>query len=293
VRLGTAVVTSGSILFIEVVRLRKWFRRVAVALLIVIVISWLALYGTSLYHRRKAARLLNELQALSPSTSAADISNLLHRYRWQPNHECTPKSCAYTAVVENLGPFRILDRSTLWDYFGMRPWAVSASISTKNGKFSSAEYWADVGRGRGDLAHVGLLGRAIWAHVGASSMISDSYLAMRQTINRKRGVSDAKDYMVTKPCWDTYGWGDLLSVATSSTPTQAAREFAFDVDLSCTTAFKPCTELCQLRPEAWKELMAQGAGGCNMDEEALARARRACGDWAGRVGNAGKLTTGN
>jgi disulfide bond formation protein DsbB len=284
VRLGTAVVTSGSILFIEVVRLRKWFRQVAVALLIVIVISWLALYGTSLYHRRKAARLLNELQALSPSTSAADISNLLHRYRWQPNQECTPKSCMYMAVVENLGPFRILDRSTLWDYLGLRPWAVSASITTNNGKFSSAEYWVEVGLGRGYLHHVGFLGRAIWAGVGADAIVSDSYLGMRQTTNRERGVIDTKDYMVTKPCWDTYGGGELLSVATSSTPTQAAREFAFDVNLSCTTAFKPCTELCQLRPAAWKEFIAQGAAGCNMDEEALARARRACGDWAGQVG---------
>jgi hypothetical protein len=127
--------------------------------------------------------------------------------------------------------------------------------------------------------------------MAASSTLSDGYVDILRSAERSRGIENIKQFRVIKPCWT--GGGEQLEVGTALNPTQESRRLVFNVNLGCTTAFGACTELCQLMPSAWKEFIAEGAHGCNMDEEALEMARRACGDWAGRVGNARKLTTDN
>lgn len=270
--------------------MRRWFRRLGLVFFILVVLSWITLYGTSVYHRRKAARLLSELEALSPSTSAADTSNLLNRYRGEPNQECTPKSCTYYLVIENTGPLRILTWSTLWGDIGLRPWGVFATLTNTANIYSRADLFVYVGRRR-DSEFERFEGMTTWSSAGASSTLSDHYLDVLRKIEQTRGVTNESELRVVKPCWT--GGGEMLEVWTTSNPMRNSRHMAFDINFACTTAFKPCTELCQLMPSAWKQFIAEGAHGCNTGGEPLARARRACGDWAGRVGNAGKQTTGN
>jgi hypothetical protein len=269
---------------------RKRLRKIGVVIILAFVCVWSGLYGMSLYHRHKAVRLLREVQAVS---TVVDVQSLLDRKRYKWAQDCTRDSCSYTAVIENLGPFQILAKTTAWDYVGIRPWVVRATIDVSAGKIARLEYFADLGRGRGDLHRIGPLGTPIWAWIAADTILSDGYFFKRTEIYRKSGFVTPNDFLVTKPCVSTYGGGEDLSIIASTKPSKPAFDLAFDMNLSCLTAFRPCTELCQLRSKVWARFLAEGAHGCNLDEEALARARRACGDWAGRVGNAGKPATGN
>ena len=200
----------------------------------------------------------------------------------------------YNIRIENFGPAKVLLRATSWDYVGLRPWATSVNVTVSKNKLPWVNYSVIVGVGKGHLHRSGLFNLPMWAWESAASTFSDEYLHVRQE-TEENGYTTYGDrpFLVYKPCLTIGGGGESLNVIASNRPTEYAKQLAFDIHLECLLSAKACTTLCQLRPKAWAQFLSEGAHGCNMDEEALEMARRACGDWAGRVGNAGKLTTDN
>lgn len=168
---------------------------------------------------------------------------------------------------------------------GLRPWMVRARFGFHDGRSNGGlSMW--VGAPRGALIDVDN-DHPVWYWLDASTSFSPSGLEEEKALHRADrdpSVASHSDFLIYKPCLTTYGGGEVLNTLLSNDPARATREMAFDRNLSCLTAFESCTELCELAPRAWAQFVADGAHGCNMGEEALTRARRACGDWAGQVG---------
>jgi hypothetical protein len=261
-----------------------WVRRFVFVVLIALVAVWGALYSTSCYKRAKVERLLHDVSTFPENGSLASALELAKRYRGEPEGACDGHYCSVAIWIGNLGPRYLLTRSTVVDFVGLRPWFVRATVSVREGSPASS-YLVLLGKGRGELHHDGWFGTAIWAELGAGWSASGDALQEYHKSLRDHGREDPhnNEFVVNKPCLTTYGGGEVLTVLRNSHPA-AQLKYLDEVNLDCLTSFRPCTELCQTMPAAWKEFVSRGAHGC-MDAEALNRARRACGNWAGDVGH--------
>jgi hypothetical protein len=274
-------------LFVGVYR-NKWVRRFASLVGIGIVLLWAALYATSQYKRSQAERLLRDLSALPADISLNSALKFAKRYGGGPlpGYACNEHLCILSIAITNYGPKYMLAHSTLFDYVGLRPWEARAGISVHERGPISTGYTLLIGRGRGELHHSGMFSAALWAWLDAGFDASDTRLQKyTESLRRRRYTPwDDEGVLISKPCLTTYGGGEALQVLTPSRPDDSAKRVASNIHFRCLTGFRPCTEMCQVMPDAWREFVSHGAHGCNMDSEALERARRACGDWAGNVG---------
>jgi len=171
-------------------------------------------------------------------------------------------------------------------WVGLHPFLVRAEFGYGS-QNSKGQFLVVLGAPRG--AYVDLYGHTpIWYWIDANSSFSPSGLEQRKKLynDHEAGTKQAahEDFFVYKPCWTTYGGGETLETLLGQDPSPATRAMAFDRDLSCLTRFKSCTELCQIAPRTWAQLLDDGGHGCDMFDEYLARARRVCGEWAGRIG---------
>jgi hypothetical protein len=153
-------------------------------------------------------------------------------------------------------------RRTEWDYFGLRPWEVTAHIETTNGQITDIGLRTVVGRGRGWLYNEGLFSGNMWAWlmvgVRANAQVFEQDVSLQKEYARAQAVNTGHQItagdngiIVRKPNLDTPGGGEVLSTNLSLGAPSDSKRTAFDINLRCTTAMSPCTELCQLTPSAW------------------------------------------
>lgn len=251
--------------FIRKVGTYVWHAAICIAVLtLAIVVFWAVSYIVSVHHRRKAERLLQQLAELQPGTTDVHMVQRIARESGGRAH-CTGDLCSYdfenSFAFTNSGPLRVF-RRTEWDYFGLRPWQVTAQIRMNGDKLTGTEFGAFVGRGQGWLYHEGPFSGSMWAWLAVSVMVDsgrfEQSLGFEKETVRKEAIRTGRQIeagsggiIVVKPNLDTPGGGEALEVYLSPSAPPGSRKDAFDLNLRCASTMQPCTELCQLATSAW------------------------------------------
>jgi hypothetical protein len=242
-----------------------WHTIICVAIVgLIISAFWAVSSALSVHHRRQAERLLQQLATLQPGvTDFRRAQQIAQDFRG--SERCISDSCSYdfdnSFALPGSWPSGAL-RRTEWDYFGLRPWRLTAHIETTNSQLTKLEFAVGVGLGRGWLYHQGLFSGNMWATLMTSVTISAEQFERRLRSQREgshenaietESQMEAEDggIIVTRPSLDTPGGGEALEVFLSPDAPPESRRVAFDLNLRCTTTMLTCTELCQLAPSAW------------------------------------------
>ena len=243
-----------------------WHAIICTGVLALILTSyWAVSYGVSVYKRHRTERLLQQLASLHVGTGDSQRARQIARDFGGTEH-CATDLCTYDFEEHfAYSDSRLLHAlyRTEWDHFGLRPWEVSAHIAIHNGQLSEMSFMVLVGRGRGWLYNEGLLSGNMWAWLVASIRSGTQSFERRrqaeQEYARRYAVKSGNrieagnnGIIVKKPNLTISGGGESLEILLSPNAPAESRAIAFDVNLRCTTAMWPCTELCQLTPRAWQ-----------------------------------------
>ena len=236
-----------------------WHAIVCIAVLgLLLMVFWAASYAISVHHRRQAELLLQQLALLHPGASDfSAVQQISKEFGGAPH--CASDVCSYDFEQEfafsDSGPRRVF-RRTEWDYFGLRPWQLTAHIKTKNRELTDTSFRVLVGRGRGWLYNEGMLSGSMWALLMVSVRINAEAFERNVRFEKKRAgiqqIEARNGIILGKPTLDTPGSGEMLTANLSPDAPPESKRMAFDVNLRCTTSMSPCTELCQLFPAAWQ-----------------------------------------
>jgi hypothetical protein len=231
-----------------------WHTMVCLAVLALLLgLYWSVAYSVSMYRRRRAEQMLQQLAALKPGIknprSAQQIAKDLGG-----KESCFEEACSYDFdnkfAFSDSWPQRLLGR-TAWDYFGLRPWLVSAVIGKADSEPTDVHVMVAVGWNRGfDMWS--------WRVVDVTTLsagrfddrstdeekysVTESERQTRLTQDRSYGV------LIRRPNLDALGGGEALSVYLSSAAPSASRRAAFDINLRCATSRTPCDGMFQLVP---------------------------------------------
>jgi hypothetical protein len=192
---------------------------------------YLFLLGANFYYRKTAEHLLNDIHVLGSSSMTCVAANglLAGRYLAQP----VPGATMYS--VNNYWLTRLLVKLRITQptgYAGLRPWLVRASVTCQDQRIDGNWFTVIIGAtGAGDLSI------SSWARPSSPYAYCVHY-----SLKRHPG------YVVTHA-------SNLrrlnIRIGEEATPTE--REEGSHVNLSCLTRFRPCRELPDLMPEAWKD----------------------------------------
>lgn len=226
-----------------------------------ITLLWSFAYSLSVHRRQQAEPLLAHLASLQQNgTSSVNVKQIAEVFGGKEH--CANDSCTYDFDYGSVftGPrmWKLFQR-TEWDYLALRPWKMTARISTSNGNLTDLYLQTWIGRGRGWLYDDGLFAGNMWAWWMVS--ISSSRDQFDQRVKGEREYLGALGHkidpgsdgiFVGKPNVDTPGSGEALTVDLSPSAPLESRSAAFDINLRCATAMTPCTHLCQVAPSAWR-----------------------------------------
>jgi hypothetical protein len=227
-------------------------------------VFWTVSYSLSVHQRRQAELLLRQVAALQPGGTGSPAVQQVAKDFGGRRH-CSGELCSYdfeNSFAFTDSPTGVL-RRTEWDYFGLRPWQVTAHIETRSGELSGVYFRAVIGRGRGWLYDKGLFSGSMWAWLMVSVRtdaeqfeqdvkLEKEYVSVQALKTGHQITAGNNGLIVGKPHWDTPGSGQVLTVNLSPGTSPASRSVAFDLNLRCATALSLCTELCQLTPAAWR-----------------------------------------
>ena len=234
-------------------------------LTLVLSVFWAISYGLSVHRRRQAQRMLQQLAALQQgATGVRAAQQMAHDFRGREH--CVGDLCSYdfdnSFAVPGSGPPSVLRRTEL-DYFGLRPWRVTAHVETQNDELTDVEFAVGVGRGQGWLYNEGLFSGNMWATLMVSVTINAGRFEQRLRLEKESVGGNAirsghqlevgsEGLIMIKPSFDIPGGGEALEAYLSLGASPGSRKAAFDLNIRCATAMSPCEELCQLAPSAWR-----------------------------------------
>jgi hypothetical protein len=140
---------------------------------------------------------------------------------------------------------------TEWDYFGLRPWLVSAVIRKTNNEPTDVYLTAAVGWNRGfDMWSWRVVNVTTLSASGFEDRSTDQERYSVTESERQIRLAQDRSYgvLLVRPSLDTPGGGEALSVYLSSAAPAASRRAAFNINLRCATSRVPCAEMFQLVP---------------------------------------------
>jgi hypothetical protein len=214
---------------------------------------WSFAYSASVYRRRQAEQMLQQLAVLQPgiknSRSAQQIAK-----DFGGRESCFDEICRYDFgnrfTFSDSWPQRMLGR-TEWDYFGLRPWIVTAVIRKANNEPTDVYLTVAVGWNRGfDMWSWKVVNVTMLSASGFEDRSTDQERYSGTESERQTRLAQDRSYgvLLTRPNLDTPGGGEALSVYLSSVAPSSSRRAAFDINLRCATSRVPCAEIFQLVP---------------------------------------------
>jgi hypothetical protein len=225
---------------------------------------WAVSYAISVHRRDQAELLLQQLAHLHLGASEfSTVQQISKDFGGVPH--CASAICSYDfeqGFAFSDSGHRVF-RRTEWDYFGLRPWQLTAYIKTRNRELTDLNFRVLVGRGRGWLYNEGMLPGSMWAWLMVSVRSNAEAFEENVRFEKERAgipqketshqlLADSNGVIVRKPTLDTPGSGEMLTANVSPDAPPESKRMAFSINLRCTTSMSPCTELCQLFPSAWQ-----------------------------------------
>jgi len=229
-----------------------------VILLFILAFSWLSLYLSSFYQRRKAEHLIAELRTFPFATAGfAEVRDFVLRHGGMAKPEpsqappfgCTAQGCMFQIWLGR--PFsQPPTNQQVWQslyptlpYVGLRPWNVYVQLEVRNGVLMRSTTIVGQLR-RGDMGTFGLL------------TIEYSIHTERSSTPYSRSGDRTDDYLVLTPHVTGPPTKALSSWVVQSSDAPMNR--VFDVDLRClTTIFRGCSDPSALAPSAWQHYRAR------------------------------------
>jgi hypothetical protein len=214
---------------------------------------WSGAYSVSVYRRRRAEQMLQQLVALQPGIKNPRSAQQIAK-DFGGKESCFDEICRYDFdnrfAFSDSWPQRMLGK-TEWDYFGLRPWLVSASIKKADREPTDVQILVGVGWNRGFDMWSWRIVDVITLSAGKfedRSTDEEKYRATESERQTRLAQDRGYGVLIDRPNLDTPGGGEALSVYLSSAAPSASRRAVFDINLRCATSRMPCAEMFQLVP---------------------------------------------
>jgi hypothetical protein len=181
-------------------------------------------------NRKKAELLLKSVETVYVGRSTeSDVRNVIGSIGGSTvQSESSASTSWYSVWIANVFLNRLGTSFPVLRRFGLQPWGVTATFQIDQGKVRSFDY------------SLGLLRSNHWKElrVGVSAPTASP------------DVSHASYY-------PRYSTGKFIEFTAMIYPdaTQAERQRAFDLDLSCLTRFGGCSHACEVIPSAWNDYL--------------------------------------
>jgi len=199
---------------------------------------------------RRANALLLQVRALRVRESTfQEAKKLADRYDGRVDYRgepCTFEKCTFSI---SLGTWPYHQPGAIREalrYVGIREYGVASSVSVHNGRVVETDFQV--------TAEAKLGTERQW--LAAAAKVSDRFPRSDYYYGRRNGLDEHPNREVIHPGFSTTGGGQLLVSEVTADANVAERERAFDFRLSCISSLQGCSELRQLAPSAWEDLMA-------------------------------------
>ena len=164
-------------------------------------------------------------------------------YRGEP---CTFERCTFSI---SLGTWPYQQPGFMKEalrFVGIRAYGVASSVSVHNGRIVETDFQV--------TTEAKLSTERQW--LAAAAKVSDRFPRSDYYYGRRDGLDEHPNREVIHPGFSTTGGGQLIVSEVTADANVAERERAFDFRLSCISSLQGCSELRQLAPSAWEDLMA-------------------------------------
>jgi hypothetical protein len=240
-------------------RILRFTKIVALVMLSTIAFSWVVLYLSARYERRKAEHLIADLRVFPFATAGfAEVRDFALQHgggvagggpSQTPPFTCTAQNCRFDIWLGrpfSRPPTNQWLRQPLYatlPYLGLRPWVVYADFEVRGGVLMRSR------------TQIGQLKRgALGGYMGLLT-IEYSILTERTTTPYFRQTGRSDDYAVVKP--HVTGPPTEAYQAWVLQAPDAPMTRVFDTDLRClTTIIHGCSGLSDLAPSAWQHYQA-------------------------------------
>jgi hypothetical protein len=219
-------------------------------LLVVPSLTWFALRTALILKGRQTETLLSQVKALRVRESSfQDAQQLADQYPGKVDYQgepCTFEKCIYAIV---LGPSWDKQPDSIESalrFVGIRTYRVDSSVQVRNGRIMEVAFVVDT---------EAKLDAAGGQWIAASAKVSDHFSRSDYYDGRDRGLDEHPNRQVRHPHFTTRGGGQIIlsEVTADANARDIAR--AFDIRLSCISSLQGCSDLRDLAPSAWEDLM--------------------------------------
>lgn len=220
----------------------KWFIRVTISCLGLVVVACSALYGSARLYQRKLETLSDRVQNLRVGVSTLeDVQQLAHDYHDDivESNLCPSGKCGFTIRLSNTHFPAFYAAPFMWR-IGIRPTYAAAVLRAENGRLRYASF--------------GFLTRTQYGHWLEGTFHAAPVLSM---YDRCRDIFLGRDstYAVDSAHLSNGdGGGRIINTAYAAQASSEERRQATTFNFSCITARPGCREITDLMPEAHRNL---------------------------------------
>jgi hypothetical protein len=214
-------------------------------------VTWFALRASLVVKVRQAESLLSQVKGLRVRESTfQDARQLADQYHGRVDYQgepCTFEKCTYAIFLGAswANPPGFMQEALR--FVGIRTYRVDGSVQVRNGRIMEVSFDVDT------EARPGAAGGQ-W--IAASAKISDHFSRSGYSYGRDRGLDEHPNRQVRHPHFTTSGGGQIIVSEVTADAKATERERAFDIRLSCISRLQGCSELRELAPSVWEDLMA-------------------------------------
>jgi hypothetical protein len=223
-------------------------------LLVVPPVAWLALRVSLMVKVRQAEALLSQVKSLRIRKSTfQDAQQLAEQYPGKVEYRgglCTLEKCTYVIFLGPSWDQQPGSIASALRLVGIRTYRVDGSVQVRNGRIMEVAF---------DVDTEAKLGAAGGQWIAASAKVSDHFSRSDYYSGRDRGLNEHPNRQVRHPHFTTSGGGQIILSEVTADANATETERAFDIRLSCISSLQGCSDLRDLAPSAWEDLMAATA----------------------------------
>jgi hypothetical protein len=212
--------------------------------------TWVVLRASLVVKARRADALLHQVKALRLRESTfQDAKQLADQYDGKVdyhNEPCTFEKCTLSIFLGTWPEHQPGFVDEALRFAGIRAYGVEGSVSGHSGRIVETEF---------GLTTEAKLGTTEGQWLAAVAKVSDRFPRSDYYYGRRNGLDEHPNRRVIHPFFTTTGGGRLILSEVTADANATETERAFDFRLSCISSLGGCSDLRELAPSAWEDLM--------------------------------------